>query len=110
EQVDLAQLRDNHHRVHLELPTAPLTTMCDPDRFAQVLANLLGNAVKYSPGGTITVRLWLEADQVRLQVRDEGRGIPPNLLQRIFEPGVRAHNGSDHGDRVPNGAGLGLYI
>jgi signal transduction histidine kinase len=110
EQVDLAQMRDDRHRIQLEMPPASLITMCDPDRFAQVLTNLLGNAMKYSPRGTITVRLWAEANEVRLQVRDKGRGIPPNLLRSIFEPGVRAHKGTDDGDPAPNGAGLGLYI
>jgi signal transduction histidine kinase len=110
EQVELARLRAEQHRVSLDVPSEPVRVMCDPDRFAQVLANLLGNALKYSPGGQITVRLWVEAEEARLSIRDEGRGIPPDQLQSIFEPGVRIRNGQIDAEKPASGAGLGLYI
>jgi signal transduction histidine kinase len=110
EQVALAQLRSVRHRVQLETLSNPVPAMCDPDRFAQVLSNLLGNAIKYTPGGDISVRLWVEGDQARLSVHDEGRGIPPQQLQNIFEPGVRVGEPGAGGDPPPQGAGLGLYI
>ena len=56
------------------------------DRLTQVASNLLSNAVKYSPtGGRITVTTRTEGDQLRLDVRDEGLGIPPDALETIFE-------------------------
>ena len=110
EQVALAQLRTDRHHIQLETVSNPLPAMCDPDRFAQVLSNLLGNAIKYTPGGEIGVRLWVEEHQARLSVHDEGRGIPPQQLQSIFEPGVRVGEPGGHGELWPQGAGLGLYI
>lgn len=110
EQVELAKLRAGRQRISLEVPSTPVPAMCDPDRFAQVISNLLGNAMKYSLAGQISVALSVEEDQVRLSIRDEGRGIPPGQLQSIFEPGVRVRNGELTGEEEPNGVGLGLYI
>jgi signal transduction histidine kinase len=57
-----------------DLPTLP----AHPDRLGQVLANLVENAIKYSPdGGTVQVSIEAMADRVRFAVRDEGLGIPP---------------------------------
>jgi signal transduction histidine kinase len=110
EQVDLAQLRSDRHHIRLETPSGPLPAICDPDRLRQVLSNLLGNALKYSPGGEITVRLWAEDQQARLSLHDEGRGIPPDQLQTIFEPGVRVAELTEDEAASPQGAGLGLHI
>jgi two-component system sensor histidine kinase KdpD len=75
--------------------------------FEQVLFNLLDNAAKYSPDGT-TIRIlsWRESDAVCLQILDEGEGIPPADLERIFDKFHRAQK-SDH---VRAGTGLGLAI
>ncbi len=82
----------------------------DRDRLAQVIDNLLGNAIKFSPAGsTITVRLAPGADarSTTLSVIDEGIGIPPDKLDHIFERFYQVERG-DRGHR--GGAGLGLSI
>ncbi|MET9224563.1 GAF domain-containing sensor histidine kinase [Lentzea sp. NPDC003310] len=78
----------------------------DADRLAQVLTNLLANAVKVSRPDT-TVEVVREAGPLtaRVQVRDEGPGIPPDQADRVFEPFVRLEAGARDG-----GAGLGLAI
>jgi two-component system, OmpR family, sensor histidine kinase KdpD len=75
--------------------------------FEQVLFNLLDNAGKYAPPQT-TVRIqgWRDQDGVRLQVLDEGEGIAPEDLERIFDKFYRAQKR----DRVRAGTGLGLAI
>jgi signal transduction histidine kinase len=74
-------------------------------RALQIVVNLLGNAVTYSPrGGTVRMRLKRRDGQVRLLVADEGRGIPEHEQPRIFEKFVRGD------DSEPGGNGLGLYI
>ena len=80
----------------------------DPDRIEQVLLNLIDNAVKYSPyGGAVTVSTEPSETGVRVQVEDEGIGIPVSEQQSIFEKFYRA---DPHQREVPGGTGLGLYI
>jgi signal transduction histidine kinase len=81
----------------------------DPDRLLQVLTNLLSNAIKFSrPGGG---SVWLDAEhspaEIVFRVRDEGRGIPPDKLETIFE---RFTQVDDSDAREKGGAGLGLAI
>jgi signal transduction histidine kinase len=80
----------------------------DGDRLRQVLANLLENAVKYSPdGGVVEVRIDRKDTGIRLSVRDEGLGIPPSEHDRIFDKFYRL---DPHLTRGVGGTGLGLYI
>jgi len=80
----------------------------DQDRLAQLLGNLLRNAVDYSPEGTpITLALHGEGQQVRLEVRNQGEPIPAAVLPGLFEPFRR---GELRGSRSTSGLGLGLYI
>lgn len=84
---------------HLEAPV-------DPQRFEQVVTNLLNNAVKFSPGGgTVTVELCEECGQVRLTVSDQGIGIPSDQREHVFE---RFHQARP-GDYL-HGMGIGLYL
>ena len=88
---------------------APLAWV-DPDRIEQVLLNLLDNGIKYSrPGGTVTVSVEQGGPgrPVRLQVRDEGIGIPAEELPRIGERFYRADRARS---RAEGGSGLGLAI
>jgi len=81
----------------------------DPDRLAQVLGKLLGNALKFTPsGGSVTLGARATAgDAVEIAVADEGRGIPTAQLQSIFE----RFNQVDPSDtRAKGGTGLGLAI
>lgn len=108
EQVDLARARIERHTLHLDAPADMVLAMCDHDRIAQVLSNLLANAITYTTDGEIRVHVWVEGEQARLAVSDEGPGIPPDRLDVIFEPHRRlADDGA--GDE-PKGAGLGLHI
>jgi signal transduction histidine kinase len=79
----------------------------DPDRIAQVLTNLLTNALQYSPAGTpIRVSTWGEAKAVILTVSNEGPPIPAELLTTLFEPMTR---GTEEGSERRS-IGLGLFI
>ncbi|MBB4638799.1 hybrid sensor histidine kinase/response regulator [Longimicrobium terrae] len=95
--------------LHLEVRCgAPLYTLADAGRLRQVLLNLLGNAVKFTPAGG-RVELWCEAEDasVRLHVRDTGMGIPAAFLAEIFEPFVQVDGALT---RTQQGTGLGLAI
>jgi two-component system, OmpR family, sensor histidine kinase KdpD len=95
------------HRVELELASELPMLDVDAVLFEQVLFNLLDNAAKYSPEGTIIrVRSWRDGDAVCLQILDEGGGIPPADLEHIFDKFYRA----EKGDQVRAGTGLGLAI
>jgi two-component system, sensor histidine kinase and response regulator len=106
-QVEVAAARSQHHAIVMDAPKR-LSLRCDPERVAQVLANLLNNAIAYASEGEIKVRLWREAGEAHLCVRDHGPGIPIDELSNIFEPHVRL-NGRTTGP-YPGGAGLGLSI
>ncbi len=98
-------LVDHEVQVRLE-PSLPLLEL-DEVLFEQALFNLLDNAAKYtSPGTRITVTTWRENGRVKLQVLDEGPGIPPDDLERIFDKFYRA--GGPNSRRA--GTGLGLSI
>lgn len=80
----------------------------DSDRVVQTLTNLLGNAIKFSAsGGVVRVGSSEQAGRVRFQVADEGRGIPEDKLERIFE---RFEQVDSSDTRVSGGSGLGLAI
>jgi PAS domain S-box-containing protein len=95
--------------IRVELHVAPeLVVHVDPDRFQQVMTNLLSNAAKFSPpGGLVTVRASAAASRVRIEVHDDGPGIPAEFRDRIFERFSQA-DGSDR--RRHGGTGLGLSI
>lgn len=96
-----------HHKVQNNLPSTALKVKADPVLLEQVLFNLLDNAAKYAPEGTtIEVGAWQNLGQVTLQIRDEGPGIPPDDVEKIFDKFYRA-NKADH---VRAGTGLGLPI
>jgi two-component system sensor histidine kinase KdpD len=95
------------HRTEVRLQ--PDLTMLDLDAvlFEQVLFNLLDNAAKYTPPGSLVIiTAWRDGDVVRLQVLDEGPGIPPGDLDRVFEKFFRG-DGTVH---RCTGTGLGLAI
>lgn len=77
----------------------------DPTPFRRILVNLVGNAVKFSDRGTVAITLGERPDGLVVSVRDEGPGIEPALLPRLFSPGAR---GTLVSDRSIEGSGLGL--
>ncbi|MEX2212402.1 MAG: PAS domain-containing protein [Gaiellaceae bacterium] len=94
--------------LRLEAPEDLPLVAADPDKVRQVLANLVENAVKYSPdGGVVTVLLEHVGDRVRFLVDDEGLGVPAQERQRIFEKFYRLDPNLTRG---VGGTGLGLYI
>ncbi len=96
-----------YHKIELDLTLDLPMLQLDAVLFEQVLFNLLDNAAKYAPDGT-TVRIqgWQESDSVYLQILDEGSGIAPADLERIFDKFYRAQKA----DHVRAGTGLGLAI
>ncbi|MDP6546102.1 MAG: PAS domain S-box protein [Phycisphaerae bacterium] len=92
----------------IETRIADVATMySDRDRLRQILLNLLGNAVKFTESGQITVVVSESADTVSFEVTDTGIGIPPDILPDIFDQ-FRQADGSN--TRVYGGTGLGLAI
>jgi signal transduction histidine kinase len=101
-----ATAEEDRHTLRLDAPQT-LTITADRDRIKQVLMNLVGNAIKFSPrGGAVTVRVEPSADGVAISITDEGIGIPSNeisgLAREAFVRGKRAKGYS--------GVGIGLYI
>lgn len=85
-----------------------LTVEGHAGRLCQVITNLAGNALKFSePGGEITVSAHQRGDEALVRIRDEGRGIPAEMHEKIFEP-FQQVDASD--SRTHNGTGLGLAI
>ncbi|MDT2023778.1 sensor histidine kinase KdpD [Methylocella sp. CPCC 101449] len=101
-----SKILDNH-KIVLELaPDLPMLEL-DAVLFEQVVFNLLDNAAKYAPAGsTVSIRGWRDHKVVHLQILDEGPGIWPEDLERIFDKFYRAKKG----DHVRAGTGLGLAI
>ena len=101
------QISDKKLNLHLNLPTDIPQMRGNPIRLRQMLDNLIGNAIKYTPeGGDITIDMEVQNDQIILRVSDTGPGIPPSDQPHIFEKFYRASN-------VPKGvggSGLGLAI
>lgn len=80
----------------------------DEVRLAQVLANLLGNAIKFTPDGApLALRLWREGEWAGIEVADSGFGMPADVRERVFELFYQAPQGTD---RSRGGLGLGLAI
>jgi PAS domain S-box-containing protein len=99
----LAEARSLH--LVVDIPTDAPPILADHDRVLQILSNLLGNALKFTPaGGSVWVRVVPEGDRVRFSVRDTGAGISPEDLPHLFEPFWQARAGGKEG------AGLGLAI
>lgn len=86
-----------------------LTVVVDRDRFKRALANVLDNALRYTPAGARIHVGWMPAGDARIElvVRDHGPGIDPGILRHVFEPGIHADTAADG---TGGGAGLGLTI
>jgi PAS domain S-box-containing protein len=118
EEVDLSELiteaagragaGTDRHDFAISVAAGLPRVQADRDQLAQVLSNLLGNAVKYSPaGGEIAISAGEHPDGVLVEVRDQGMGISPDLIDSVFEPYQRSEAPET---RAIKGTGLGLPI
>jgi PAS domain S-box-containing protein len=101
------QTQENRHSITVSFPPSFPVVLADEDRLAQVLSNLISNAIKYSPsGGEIAIRGQVHPQQVVICVSDQGTGIAAGDVPYIFDRFYRAQEAS----RTTKGAGLGLYL
>ena len=102
----------DHDACAADTPDRPHVVRADPEKLRQILLNLLGNAVKFTDARRAASRFACETDRaagvVRVRVRDTGRGIPADQLERIFEPFVQIDRHRTHESQ--QGVGLGLAI
>ncbi|RUR11643.1 ATP-binding protein [Legionella sp. km772] len=97
----------NHH-LQVDLPPIPIYLNADLTRLAQVFANLLNNAAKYTgPGGFIHLTAKLQKEQVVVSVLDDGIGIPQSMLSNIFDKFTQVNRGLE---RAQGGLGIGLSL
>ncbi|TVY04295.1 sensor histidine kinase [Cohnella terricola] len=97
----------NGFGLRTEIPDRAVYAVIEREALHRVLANLIGNALKYNPPGTeLRIELREEADVVRIEIADTGVGIAPDLRNRIFDPFVRG----DESRGGEGGTGLGLSI
>jgi signal transduction histidine kinase len=100
------QVEDRHHHLALDLDVGPMLVEADPVRVAQVVANLVDNAAKYTPdGGTVTVAAHRMAGEIEISVSDTGEGLPPEQLTNIFNPFIQLNQ-----SRRSRCGGLGLGL
>lgn len=106
--IELFRTQTDRHRLAADFPPDFPVVQADSARIEQLLSNLIGNALKYSPdGGAIRVSGRAFSDRIEVSVSDEGIGIPIEEQSRIFE---RFHRVDDAMSRRTQGSGLGLYI
>jgi two-component system phosphate regulon sensor histidine kinase PhoR len=96
------------HTIRAKLPAGLPVVWGDPDKVEQILTNLVGNAIKYSPGGgEVLVTVDQDGDTVQVSVRDQGIGMSPRDMGQLFEKFYRVDREEV---RRTGGTGLGLYI
>jgi signal transduction histidine kinase len=105
ESQEVYQRSPLHFGWEVETGLAPIRT--DPEKLKVVLRNLIGNAVKFTPRGSITVKAVSRGEGIEVSVSDTGIGVPSEALAVIFEPFRQA---DESATRQYGGAGLGLYI
>ncbi len=97
-----------HLRIVTELPPEPLLIWADPDRMQQILHNLIGNALKYTPaGGTVRIGAWAEATEAVIQISDTGPGMTDAEQADLFQAYYRTGEATKSNIK---GTGLGLFI
>lgn len=107
EVIEETTLTSGSHNIAL-VPCDSVTVYADMDKIEHVISNLLSNAVKYSPRGTpITVKCEVMGDEVQVSVSDEGVGIKPNDIEKLFERYYRVETSDS---KHISGFGIGLYL
>ncbi len=107
--VILIQKQATHkHQLVMDAPEEFPNIIGDEDKLDQIVTNLMGNAIKYSPnGGTVTLHLKKDGDDVIIGVQDQGLGIPPEHVPKVFDRFHRVHT---EDNRKIYGTGLGLFL
>lgn len=96
------------HHLTISMPAEKIRLEADELRLSQIIANLLTNAAKYTePGGHIALSARRHGSEVEIRVKDDGIGIAPDLLPRVFDLFVQGRRSSDRGE---GGLGLGLAL
>jgi signal transduction histidine kinase/CheY-like chemotaxis protein len=106
EEFQLRATRGNLNFIYKIEGSLPQWIETDPLRLRQVLYNLLGNAMKFTAEGSVTLCVYVTAERLRFAVKDTGQGIPPEDLAFLFKPFYQAGNNQ----LIGQGVGLGLYI
>jgi len=102
------QFEDKSVNLHMEIGATLPRVNADAERMTQVMLNLLGNALQYTPaGGQVTVRAWADSSQVFIAVQDTGTGLTAEHLNHIFERFYRVDKSRS---RAAGGSGIGLTI
>ncbi|HEX4333843.1 MAG TPA: ATP-binding protein [Usitatibacter sp.] len=105
--TSLPLIEANRHKLAVQVPPEPLLLDADPVRLAQVFANLLNNSAKYTPpGGRIDVEVTVDNGMAVIGVRDNGEGIAPQMLSRVFNMFTQVNPG----ERAQGGLGIGLTL
>ena len=101
-------LESRRHTLEVALPKEPVWLEADPFRLSQVLGNLLNNAAKYTEmGGRVWLTVLREGAEAVIRIRDNGAGIPPEMLSTIFEMFTQVDQSLD---RSQGGLGIGLTL
>jgi PAS domain S-box-containing protein len=101
-------IESRRHHLQVIVPSAPVTIHGDITRISQVVSNLLTNAAKYTPeGGRIAVELAAQGEDAVLRITDTGMGIPPGLIERVFDLFAQVERTID---RAAGGLGIGLTL
>lgn len=107
-EISRPAIESRGHTLVVEPPAADIELVVDGTRIAQALGNLLNNAAKYTPpGGHIRLRWWREAGHALVEVKDNGVGIPGDMLETVFQLFAQAGRTLD---RAQGGLGIGLYL
>jgi len=102
-----SQLKSNHQLI-VDVPDSELTFQADEGKLQQILHNLVGNALKYSPnGGEVRIKAERDGEGVLITVSDQGLGIPAEQLPKMFQQFQRVESPGHHGIK---GTGLGLWL
>lgn len=96
------------HALEVDLPAHDVVLQADETRLAQAFGNLLNNAAKYTPaGGHVGLRAWQDGASICVEVRDDGIGIPPEMLDQVFGLFAQVKEGVE---RAGGGLGIGLFL
>lgn len=99
---------DHRLRLVADLPDEPVPLIADPAAFRRILHELIDNALRYTDGPGVLIRIEHADRQLSVSVSDDGPGIPAGIHSRIFSPFVRGEAAARRG--APAGCGLGLYL